>query len=146
MLHEIKQKKVYIKYYSWEPWKVQSLNCFELWNMFVTIFGQWEFPKYRTNCWSFGPAKIVVLLDRCCFWWSRAPVHQAISKTVNTIQYTVQWHYNMVNFIPNPHKRHPIARLWGWAMGCLLRVQPLIKFCPSHRNALYNIMLYQTAL
>ena len=30
--------------------------------MFGTIFGQWEFLKYRANCWSFGPAKTVVLL------------------------------------------------------------------------------------
>ena len=38
--------------------KLKSLNCFELWNVFHvfgTIFGQCEFPKYRTNCWSFGP-------------------------------------------------------------------------------------------
>ena len=64
--------------------KLKSPNCFELWNVFHvfgTIFGQCEFPKYRINCWSFGPAKTVVLLDRCCFCWSRAPVHQAISKT-----------------------------------------------------------------
>ena len=67
--------------------KLKSPNCFELWNVFHvfgTIFGQCEFPKYRTNCWSFGPAKTVVLLDRCCFCWSRAPVHQAISKTALT--------------------------------------------------------------
>ena len=67
----------------------ENLNhqtVFELWNVFHvfgTIFGQCEFPKYRTNCWSFGPAKTVVLLDPCCFCWSRAPVHQAISKTDN---------------------------------------------------------------
>ena len=30
--------------------------------MFGTIFGQWEFLKYRANCWSFGPAKTVVSL------------------------------------------------------------------------------------
>ena len=35
-----------------------------------------------------------------------------------------------VNFHPNPHKRHPIARPSGRGMGCLLRVQPLVKFCP----------------
>ena len=26
--------------------------------------------------------------------------------------------YNAVNFLPNPHKRHPIARPWGQGMGC----------------------------
>ena len=25
----------------------------------------------------------------------------------------------LVNFLPNPHTRHHIAHLWGWAMGCL---------------------------
>ena len=71
-----------IKYYTWEPWKFKSISCFEPWNVFGTIFGQWEFPKYITNCWFFRPAKTFVLLDRCCFWWSRALVHQTISKTV----------------------------------------------------------------
>ena len=28
--------------------------------------------------------------------------------------------YNVVNFLPNPHKIHPIARTLGWAMGCIL--------------------------
>ena len=33
--------------------------------------------------------------------------------------YTEQCHYDTVNFLPNPHDRHPIAHLWGWYMGCL---------------------------
>ena len=33
---------------------------------------------------------------------------------------TVRCRYNAVNFLPNPHKRHPIARPWGRDMGCLL--------------------------
>ena len=36
--------------------------------------------------------------------------------------YTVQCHYNAVNFLQNPLKRHPIARPLGWGMGCLLWV------------------------
>ena len=32
---------------------------------------------------------------------------------------TVRCRYN-VDFPPNPHNRHPIARPWGRAMGCLL--------------------------
>ena len=36
--------------------------------------------------------------------------------------YTAWCCYNPVNFLKNPHKRHPIARLWGQAMGCLLWV------------------------
>ena len=84
----------------------ENLNhqtVFELWNVFHvfgTIFGQCEFPKYRTNCWSFGPAKTVVLLDRCCFCWSRAPVHQAISKTVLTRQWKFQCWWDNPEYKP----------------------------------------------
>ena len=45
-----------------------------------------------------------------------------------------------VNFLSNPYKIQPIARLWGWAMGCLLWVYPLIKFCLSHGSAVQNII------
>ena len=33
--------------------------------------------------------------------------------------------YNVVNFLQNPHNRHPIAYLWGRDMGCLMWVQSL---------------------
>ena len=48
---------------------------------------------------------------------------------------TVQCHYNAVNFLENPNKRHPIAGpIWktkqsgplGWGMGCLLWIHTLI--------------------
>ena len=42
------------------------------------------------------------------------------------LHYTVQCHYNMVNFIRNHHTRHLIAHPWGWDMGCLFWVQALI--------------------
>ena len=38
--------------------------------MFGTVFGKCELPKTRTDCWSFGPAYTIVLVDRCCFYWS----------------------------------------------------------------------------
>ena len=56
--------------------------------------------------------------------------------------YTLWCRYNAVNFHPNPHKRHPIASLQKWGVGCLVRVHPLIKFGPSHCSAVYNMMLY----
>ena len=34
--------------------------------------------------------------------------------------------YNTVNFLTNIHKRYPIARSLGRAMGCLLLIQHLI--------------------
>ena len=40
--------------------------------------------------------------------------------------YTMWCRYNAVSFIPNPHKRHPIAHPLGWGMGCILRLQTLI--------------------
>ena len=44
------------------------------------------------------------------------------SATLPWGQSSVWWCYNAINFIPNPHSRHPIARPWGRGMGCLLWV------------------------
>ena len=53
-------------------------------------------------------------------------------KSVLTMDtYTVQCHYNVVNFLPNPHKIHPIARPLGWGMGCILWVQTVIYALPQ---------------
>ena len=41
-------------------------------------------------------------------------------------QTTIQWRYNAVNFLQNPHNRHSLARPWGRDMGCLFWVQSLI--------------------
>ena len=60
--------------------------------------------------------------------------------------HTMRCRYNAVNFHSNPHKRHSRARPWEWGMGCLLWVQPLIKFWSSRYGAVYNIMVYQTSL
>ena len=38
---------------------------------------------------------------------------------------------NMVNFHPNPHKRHPIAHPWGWDIGCLLWILPPKHILPQ---------------
>ena len=34
--------------------------------------------------------------------------------------------YNVVSFLPNSHKIHPIPRQLGWGMGCILCAQNLI--------------------
>ena len=39
---------------------------------------------------------------------------------------TVRRRYNAVNFLPEPHNTNPIARPWGWDMGCLLWFWSLI--------------------
>ena len=41
----------------------------------------------------------------------------------HTNQHTVGCRYNAINFLQNPHNRHPIARTWGRAMRCLLWLQ-----------------------
>ena len=40
--------------------------------------------------------------------------------------YTVQCHYNTVNFLQYPHNRHPITCPLGQGMGCLLCFSSLI--------------------
>ena len=51
--------------------------------------------------------------------------------------------YNTVNFLINIHKRHPIGRPSGRAMGCLLWVQPLLDVVPDF---LQLFMQYLTTL
>ena len=50
--------------------------------------------------------------------------------------------YNMGSFIPNPHKRHPIARLLRRDMGCLLWVQTLDSYSASFTAVMYAITCY----
>ena len=45
--------------------------------------------------------------------------------------HTVRCRYNGVNFLQNPHKRHPIARPLGRNMGCLLWINTLIYIPPQ---------------
>ena len=44
---------------------------------------------------------------------------------------TVQCVYNAVNFLPNHHKVHPIARPLGRDMGCILWVKTVIYTSPQ---------------
>ena len=56
---------------------------------------------------------------------------------------TVWCHYGMVNFLTNIHKRHPIDRLLGWGMGCLLWIQHPIDILPQFLQLFmqYHIIL-----
>ena len=49
----------------------------------------------------------------------------------HTLQCTVRFRYNVVNFIKIEHKGHPIVRPLGRGMGCLLWIQSLIYFLPQ---------------
>ena len=44
---------------------------------------------------------------------------------------TVQCHCNTVSFLQNIHNIHPIARPWGWDMGCLLWVKSFMHVLPQ---------------
>ena len=59
--------------------------------------------------------------------------------------YTEQWRYNVVKFLQNIHKRHPIPHPLGRGMGCLLRFQTLI-ICLRSYNGVCNTMLYWIVL
>ena len=47
------------------------------------------------------------------------------------IHYTVRCRYNAINFLPNSHTIHPIARPLGRGMGCILWIQAVIYNLPQ---------------
>ena len=56
------------------------------------------------------------------------------------VLYTVQWHYNAVNLLTNPHNRYPIARCEGEIWGVI---------CEFNHNVLQSMpccMIYQVIL
>ena len=58
------------------------------------------------------------------------PMNLALWDGLFILWNTVRCHYNTVSVLQNIHNRHPIARPWGRAMGCLLLVQALINVLP----------------
>ena len=54
------------------------------------------------------------------------PVTRKMFPFDDVVMDTMQCRYNVVSFLQNPYKRHPIARWLGWGMGCLLWIQILI--------------------
>ena len=100
-----------------------------------------EFPSQRPVMWSF---------DVFCAWikgWVNNPEagdlrhHRAHYDVIVIMlprrmwgksngykpqQNTAQCFYDTINFLQNPHNRHPIAHLWEQNMGCFLWVQNLI--------------------
>ena len=59
---------------------------------------------------------------------------------------TARCRYKAVNFLLNPHNRHPIARPRGRDMGCLLWVPNWVMIYLSNSSIANNIMLYWNAL
>ena len=60
------------------------------------------------------------------------------------IQNTMWCHYNLVNFLKNSHKIHPIAHPLGRDMGCLLYAPNLIYIWPRSLQwcMQYHLILY----
>ena len=57
--------------------------------------------------------------------WPQVGPMLATYQALNFLKHANVWcHY--VSFLQNHHKRHTIAHLWGWSMGCLLWVSTLI--------------------
>ena len=82
------------------------------------------------------------------WYYTASLIHHMVQNRMGSSLIWVGWitctmwcHYNTISFLPNPHKRHPIACPWWRVMGCLLWVQPLIKFCHNHCSAVYIIYI-----
>ena len=58
------------------------------------------------------------------------------------ISSTMRCRYSTVDFLQNHHKRHPISRPHGRAMGCLLWVQTYIHVLPQLPRMMYMISCY----
>ena len=58
----------------------------------------------------------------------------------------MQYHYNAVNFLTNPHKIHPIARPLGRGMGCILWVETVIYTLPQLLQLCNIIIKYHVIL
>ena len=63
-------------------------------------------------------------------WWIYGPGLTHSHLKANK-QHTARCRYNVVNFCPNPNKRHPIACPLGRVMGCLLWIKPLMHILPQ---------------
>ena len=74
-----------------------------------------------------GLKKSLWNMNRSIFW----EIGLLCKVKVWTVYYTVWCCYDVVHFLPNPHKISPIARPLGRGMGCNLWVQDLIDSLPQ---------------
>ena len=68
-------------------------------------------------------------------------ISESNNTNISIISYTVRCRYNAVNFLPNPHNRHPIARPWGRGMGYLLYSKIWFTFYYCYRSVVCNIVI-----
>ena len=92
------------------------------------VSNQYDYPTYNVSSKS---AKMI-----CPGKWEASPVFENNAGKLKSPDHflldrgrlshvchlfgTVRCHYNAVNFLQNPHKRHPIARPFGRDMACIL--------------------------
>ena len=88
---------------TFDTWQNITISLCPLWKM---LFGQWKsFGNFYSKTWR----KYVLFVFH------------------STIFRQIQWGAVIsLSFIQNSHKIHPIARPWGWDLGCLLWGQTLI--------------------
>ena len=62
--------------------------------------------------------------------WRCCECNSGERRWIQRLMRTLKSRYNNADCLQNTHKRHPIARPWGQAMGCLLWVQSFIHILP----------------
>ena len=93
---------------------MSSYHMYLKYGHYIHIRAMWNLPKTQH--------KLLPIL-----WHMEA--NTSLSFTLEYVPIVPRWRitntvrclYNAVNFLQNPHNRHPIARPWGRDMGCLLR-------------------------
>ena len=106
-----------------------------------------QFRIWKSNLWfsyiSINPCSSTLcivwsaLICRWCSYRFNSTKPTSILKILPEFRVeTMLFRHNAVNFLPNPHKRFPIAHPWGRGVGCLLWVQilmyalsPLLQCC-----------------
>ena len=131
--------------------KIHFLFCSGvIWNNLISstffrvislAFGQsyWPFvPVYSPHRWPIIQAASNGLMLMACSNQGNASNIEQAGDSFNT----VQCRYNVVNFLTNIHKRHPIGVVCGVFCGFSISLIFYLIFC----NHFCNILLYWTAL
>ena len=80
----------------------------------VCLLGFWSHKSYSESYWCIMNPHLWLPSHMLCNVW-----------------HTVRCRYNMVNFLTNTHKIHPIVRPLGRGMWCLLWIQHVIDILPQ---------------
>ena len=120
----------------------------------------WPWPHFRRAAWPWQSGQLSGR-DRerhgCCYgivgflpanlelnsslWGSHDMRCRARFDIKSVFPHILQCCYNMVNFLKNPHERHPLeCPLWQ-AMGCFCDFKLWILYCPGYCSDMYNIGL-----